>query len=594
MTYEHSIMIHHANFNLPKISIVTPSFNQGEFLEECIDSVLSQNYPNLEYIIMDGGSTDISIVIIKKYEKYLTYWQSQPDGGHYTALNQGFNKTTGEIMAWLNSDDKYHPNSFFKVAEVFNKYKSVEWLTGKATQWNREGTLEYIDEVIRDWSRSYFLYEIYEKRHFLQQESTFWRRSLWQKAGSKLRDDLKLAGDFELWLRFSRYSKCCIVYDILGGIRSYNEQRSKSMFDKYLNEVATVINQELELNMNPVENNVNSSGSHEVHPMVLDSNVFPILAKFKEDQEIVIVTSITPGNIEKQQFAIESWRSLGFTVVSLNCIEETEKLEHLYKNVHFHVVNRHAKEEVGKPLVYLDDILNYLKKHQSRICGIVNSDIIFKTDESNSGFISYILSQVKGSLIYGSRVDVHSTENLDGNVYIHGFDYFFFEKYLLEDFPSSSFCLGLPWWDYWFPYIAFQKGFSLKYLSPTIAYHTIHPANYSDLLWKQRGVHFTEFIDLKLSNLLENMRSNEPEKLRANLLTLGNQFIRFLEKNSDIQSYKNYVPSLRKWLRYQGELIYTEKEYEQLKREAEKHCENKHQAWKRAAKQLALENSKLT
>jgi glycosyltransferase involved in cell wall biosynthesis len=107
-------MIDHTD--LPKISIVTPSFNQGEFLEECIDSVLSQNYPNLEYIIMDGGSTDISILIIKKYEKYLTYWQSQPDGGHYAALNQGFNKTTGEIMAWLNSDDKYHPNAFFKVA----------------------------------------------------------------------------------------------------------------------------------------------------------------------------------------------------------------------------------------------------------------------------------------------------------------------------------------------------------------------------------------------------------------------------------------------------------------------------------------------
>ena len=579
---------------LPKISIVTPSFNQGEFLEECIDSILSQNYPNLEYIIMDGGSTDLSILTIKKYEKYLTYWQSKPDGGHYVALNEGFSKTTGEIMAWLNSDDKYHPNAFFKVAAAFSKHKSVEWLTGKATQWNREGTLDYIDEITRNWSRSYFLHEVYEKRHFLQQESTFWRRSLWKKAGSKLRDDLELAADFELWLRFSRYSKCFIVDDIIGGFRSHGDQKSKRMYDKYMSEVADVINQELELKINPVENDTNFSDLHEPHLIVLDSNIFSIPAKPKEEREIVIATSIAPGNVDKQQAAIESWRSLGFTVVSLNSIEEVEKLEHLYKNVHFHVVDHHAKEEVGKPLIYVDDVLNYLRKQNSRICGIVNSDIIFKTEGNNSDFTSYLLSQVKGSFIYGSRVDIHSPDQLDGNVYVYGFDYFFFEKYLLEDFPSSDFCLGLPWWDYWFPYMAFEKGFSLKYLSPSIAYHIIHPANYSDLLWQKRAIHFAEFIDSQFANLLENMRNNDPDKFRSNLITISHQFVRFLEQNSEIHSYKNYVPSLRKWLRYQGELVYTEKEHRQLKQEAEKHFEYRYQAWKRVAKKLVLENHKAT
>lgn len=94
-----------------KISIVTPSFNQGEYLEETIDSVLSQKYPNLEYIIMDGGSKDNSVDIIKKYEKYLTYWESKPDRGQSHAINKGLKKCNGEIFNWLCSDDYLEPGA---------------------------------------------------------------------------------------------------------------------------------------------------------------------------------------------------------------------------------------------------------------------------------------------------------------------------------------------------------------------------------------------------------------------------------------------------------------------------------------------------
>ncbi|MDJ1168120.1 glycosyltransferase family 2 protein [Roseofilum sp. BLCC_M154] len=102
----------------PKISIVTPSYNQGEFIEETIRSVLLQGYPNLEYIIIDGGSTDNTVDILKKYEDYISYWVSEPDGGQSHALNKGFQKATGDLIGWQNSDDYYAPGVFQYIAEV--------------------------------------------------------------------------------------------------------------------------------------------------------------------------------------------------------------------------------------------------------------------------------------------------------------------------------------------------------------------------------------------------------------------------------------------------------------------------------------------
>lgn len=103
----------------PKLSIVTPSYNQGDFLEETIDSVLSQGYTNLEYIIIDGNSDDNSVEIIKKYQKYLTHWISEKDNGQAHALNKGFAHATGDIYAYINSDDVYFPGTFSKVSTLF-------------------------------------------------------------------------------------------------------------------------------------------------------------------------------------------------------------------------------------------------------------------------------------------------------------------------------------------------------------------------------------------------------------------------------------------------------------------------------------------
>lgn len=229
---------------LPKISIVTPSFNQGEFLEECIDSVLSQNYPNLEYIIMDGGSSDDSVEIIKKYAKYLAYWQSAPDGGQYRAIEEGFRRCTGDIMAWLNSDDKYHHNAFFKVSYAFTTYGHLEWLVGRPTFWDKNGDVMRVSESLPVYGRERLLSRKYHVQ-FIQQESTFWRRSLWEKAGGRLRGDLDYAGDLELWVRFFRYTQLYTVDAILAGYRHHGNQKAALCMDRYLAEAEAVMAAEM-------------------------------------------------------------------------------------------------------------------------------------------------------------------------------------------------------------------------------------------------------------------------------------------------------------------------------------------------------------
>ena len=115
----------------PKVSIITPSFNQSEYLEQTILSVLNQGYPNLEYIIIDGGSTDGSVKIINKYTDKLSFWLSETDKGMYDAINKGFKKCTGEIFAWINSDDVYFDNALQVAADIFTQIPEVDWITGR-------------------------------------------------------------------------------------------------------------------------------------------------------------------------------------------------------------------------------------------------------------------------------------------------------------------------------------------------------------------------------------------------------------------------------------------------------------------------------
>ena len=224
--------------NYPKISLVTPSFNQGQFLEATIQSILSQNYPNLEYIIIDGGSTDNSVEIINKYESQLHFWCSESDRGQYDALNKGFAHATGDIMAWLNSDDMYFPWTLKTVASIFTELPEVEWLTTlQQGYWDDDGFCSGFVSM-PGYSKEAFLDGCYLplKRQaigWIQQESTFWRRSLWQKAGSYIHKDLQLASDFDLWSRFYTHADLYGTNSPLAGFRFQKNQKSRGGKNQY-------------------------------------------------------------------------------------------------------------------------------------------------------------------------------------------------------------------------------------------------------------------------------------------------------------------------------------------------------------------------
>jgi len=218
--------------NIPKISIITPSFNQGEYIEDTIKSVINQEYPNLEYIIIDGGSTDQSVEVIKRYEKYLTYWVSEPDNGHGHALNKGFSRSTGDIMGWINSDDMYFPWTFKALAKAFSSYNDIQWVTGLQSHFNKDGILLRSNAVYKN------IFDYLTGNYkWIQQESTFWHKGLWKKVGSYINESYKFMVDGELWSRFFLHQELWHLNIPLGGLRQHGERRAINNRYQVLNEM---------------------------------------------------------------------------------------------------------------------------------------------------------------------------------------------------------------------------------------------------------------------------------------------------------------------------------------------------------------------
>lgn len=207
----------------PRISVVIPSYNYGRYLDACLDSILSQNYPNLELLVLDGGSTDNTVQVIKKYEKHLSFWRSAPDAGQYSAIEEGLNKSSGEIMTWLNADDMFHPGAFHAVSRIFTASGEVEWLMGRPNSFDEGGRQKHVHSYLPLNSRAKYLSD----EEFIQQEGVFWRRTLWQRSGACIDRELLLAADLELWARFFRSARLFSVDALIAGFRDHPLQKSK-------------------------------------------------------------------------------------------------------------------------------------------------------------------------------------------------------------------------------------------------------------------------------------------------------------------------------------------------------------------------------
>jgi glycosyltransferase involved in cell wall biosynthesis len=444
----------------PRISIVTPSYNQGEYLEETLVSLLAQGYPNLELIVIDGGSTDGSVDVIRRYERHLAYWQSQPDAGQYDAIQQGLRRCTGEVMGWLNSDDKHHPGSLTTIAETFANHPEVEWLTGRPTIWNDKGALSEV-HPLQIWHAERLLRD--RPPYFIQQESTFWRRSLWEKAGSRLATDLKLAGDFELWVRFFRSARLYTLDALLGGFRVQAKQKTASGMPRYYAEVASVVKRELA-----------RPDARERLPAAIEDR------ELRNAAAVEVFTHLAPDAFDRQGPAVSSWALGGARLVSLNASRDIDRLRKHYPDVEFR-----PAANIG-----LDALVSAAAGSKAPVAGIIFPDLILRGGSGLAGEIAaaaatgptlvhdqYVLSE---RAVEGIDLRVYAVSGSSTKRYSRFADHYpgvFAPPAWFSRAPRSALPWLGPWSDYWLPMHAVHSGQPLKMMDRAVAARLWPPAS---------------------------------------------------------------------------------------------------------------------
>ncbi len=206
----------------PLVSIITPSYNQAQFLESTICSVLEQGYPNIEYIICDGGSTDGSVGIIHKYEARLKWWCSEKDKGQSDAINKGVEQSTGEIIGWLNSDDLYYPDAIEIVANYFNTHPEVDMIYGGIDRIDSKG--KFIQQSV---PLDYSFKEMLSHSLVIPQPASFFRRSCFDDVGG-LDVDYFHSMDFNLWAKMGMRFSIRKIDHVLAKFRSHADAKSVS------------------------------------------------------------------------------------------------------------------------------------------------------------------------------------------------------------------------------------------------------------------------------------------------------------------------------------------------------------------------------
>jgi glycosyltransferase involved in cell wall biosynthesis len=220
--------------NWPKVSLVTPSYNQGQFVERTVRSVLFQDYPNLEYIFMDGGSTDGTMEAIAPYLDRFGYWRSKRDGGQAAAVHEGLEKASGDIMGYINSDDLLAPGAITKVVDYFRDHPDVDVV------YSHRIFIDEHDIISRMWILPPHSNYLMSRWDLLPQETCFWRRRVFERVGNV---DVRMtfALDYDLFVRFMRAGKFARINAFLGAFRLHKASKTVSLFGTVgINEVQAV------------------------------------------------------------------------------------------------------------------------------------------------------------------------------------------------------------------------------------------------------------------------------------------------------------------------------------------------------------------
>lgn len=211
---------------LPSITVITPSFNHGRFIERTILSVITQGYPNLEYLVIDGGSTDETLEILQRYTSHLRWW-SEADRGQAHALNKGLARAQGEVVAYLNADDEYEPGALLRVGRFFADHPDAMWVSGRCRIIDENGkeTLRFVTQYKNALLKigTLWLLKIVD---FISQPSTFWRRRVTQEIGL-FDEELRYVMDYEYWLRIWQRYPLYTIDEYLARFRTYPSSKTR-------------------------------------------------------------------------------------------------------------------------------------------------------------------------------------------------------------------------------------------------------------------------------------------------------------------------------------------------------------------------------
>lgn len=214
---------------LPTITVITPSYNQGQFIRQTVESVLSQDYPGLEYIVMDGGSTDETLTVLKPYTTQLTL-VSEPDRGQTDAINKGLRRATGDIVCWLNSDDYFLPGALRAVGTYFANHAEAVWLTADCLIVDAVG--QPIQQPVRQYKkllRSLSNHAYLGLTNAVCQPATFWRRSVHDHIGY-LDEGLHFTMDYDFWLRLSQESPPAVLLQPTSAFRIHGQSKGGQQY----------------------------------------------------------------------------------------------------------------------------------------------------------------------------------------------------------------------------------------------------------------------------------------------------------------------------------------------------------------------------